>query len=120
MSNVPEGAQLSEDGQYYWDGTDWQLVEGAEGAAGTEGTEGAGGEGGGAGDITAEELEPVGDSGAETGNEDLLDDRLRPYFEPSSEGVEDDESLAEVDATLDEDAFTGGSDSEETQGDSDG
>ncbi|HWM02879.1 MAG TPA: hypothetical protein VNP92_11140 [Actinophytocola sp.] len=24
--NVPEGAQLSEDGNYWWDGAEWQLV----------------------------------------------------------------------------------------------
>ncbi len=29
MSNVPEGAQLSEDGQWWWDGNEWQAVEGA-------------------------------------------------------------------------------------------
>lgn len=27
MSNVPEGAPLSEDGYYWWDGTDWQAVD---------------------------------------------------------------------------------------------
>lgn len=32
---VPEGAQLSEDGNYWWDGSDWQLVE-QKGAGGTE------------------------------------------------------------------------------------
>lgn len=29
MSNIPEGAQVSDDGQWWWDGTDWQPVEGA-------------------------------------------------------------------------------------------
>jgi hypothetical protein len=28
MSNVPPGAQLSDDGQWWWDGTQWQPVEG--------------------------------------------------------------------------------------------
>lgn len=28
MSNVPEGAQLSEDGNFWWDGKQWQLVTG--------------------------------------------------------------------------------------------
>lgn len=32
MSNVPEGAQLSEDGQWWWDGDQWQAVEGAAGS----------------------------------------------------------------------------------------
>ncbi|MEO5724993.1 MAG: hypothetical protein ABIQ39_13390 [Ilumatobacteraceae bacterium] len=34
MSNVPEGAQLSDDGQWYWDGSEWKAVEG--GATGGE------------------------------------------------------------------------------------
>jgi hypothetical protein len=38
MSEVPEGAQLSDDGFYWWDGTDWQLVDqtGADQQAGNE------------------------------------------------------------------------------------
>lgn len=34
MSEIPEGAQLSEDGQYWWDGSEWQPVEGGEGGGG--------------------------------------------------------------------------------------
>ena len=26
MSNVPEGAQISDDGQWWWDGNDWQQI----------------------------------------------------------------------------------------------
>lgn len=42
MSNVPEGAQLSDDGQWWWDGENWQLVneEGGQSAA----TQGGGGD----------------------------------------------------------------------------
>ena len=36
MSNVPEGAQLSDDGQWWWDGAQWQAVE-------TSGDSGSGG-----------------------------------------------------------------------------
>ena len=32
MSNVPEGAQLSEDGQWWWDGSQWQSVSVESGA----------------------------------------------------------------------------------------
>lgn len=29
MTEVPDGAQLSEDGQWWWDGEEWQAVGGA-------------------------------------------------------------------------------------------
>ena len=31
MSNVPDGAQLSDDGNYWWDGNQWQPVAGQDG-----------------------------------------------------------------------------------------
>ena len=34
MSNVPDGAQRSEDGYWWWDGNQWQPVEGGQGAGG--------------------------------------------------------------------------------------
>jgi hypothetical protein len=40
MSNVPEGATLSEDGYYWWDGSQWQPVQ-------HDGDAGPGGDGGG-------------------------------------------------------------------------
>src|SRR5438046_1039963 len=43
MGGVPEGAQLSEDGQWWWDGTDWHPV-GQQGGGGSDG--GTGGDGG--------------------------------------------------------------------------
>ena len=33
MTNVPDGAQLSDDGQYWWDGSAWQPVSGDAGTA---------------------------------------------------------------------------------------
>lgn len=45
--NVPEGAQLSDDGNYWWDGSDWQPT----GNAGT----GDGGGGGGLADALAQQ-----------------------------------------------------------------
>jgi hypothetical protein len=45
VSNVPEGAQLSEDGQWWWDGSEWQQVEGGGGG----GTSGGGSDAGTAG-----------------------------------------------------------------------
>ena len=32
--SMPEGAQLSEDGQYWWDGSDWKPVQAGEGSGG--------------------------------------------------------------------------------------
>jgi hypothetical protein len=34
MSNVPDGAQISDDGQWWWDGENWEAVENAGGDAG--------------------------------------------------------------------------------------
>jgi hypothetical protein len=102
MSNVPEGAQLSDDGQYWWDGETWQPVEGANdpndpnSPGATEPAQ-----------ITPEELEPVGDQGVEPGDENLLDERLKPYFEPDYDGVEDDYSFAEQAETMDDSQYTG-------------
>jgi hypothetical protein len=99
MSNVPEGAQLSEDGQYWWDGENWQLVEGAGGNenSNAETTE-----------VSAEDLTPVNDTGVEPGDENLIDERLKPYFEPDYDSVEDDASYAEQDAVMDDSQATGG------------
>ena len=51
MSNVPEGAQVSDDGQWWWDGTNWQPVEGGDGGGGSSssgsGSSGSGDAGGG-------------------------------------------------------------------------
>lgn len=100
MTQIPEGAQVSDDGNYWWDGSQWQLVDQAAGeVAETSGTEDAG--------VTAEELEPVGDTGEEPGDESVLDDRLRAYFEPDVDGVPDDDALAEASESLDDSQFQG-------------
>ncbi len=104
MSNVPEGAQLSDDGQYWWDGENWQAVEGA-------GAEGAQAEG--TGEVTAEQLTPVGDSGVEPGDEGLLSEELKPYFEPDYDGIDDDSSYAEQGETMDDSQATGPANTEE-------
>jgi hypothetical protein len=44
MSNVPEGAQLSEDGQWWWDGNEWQAVQ-TTGGTPESGESGGGGQG---------------------------------------------------------------------------
>jgi hypothetical protein len=38
MSNVPEGAQLSDDGQWWWDGENWQAVGDGSSPAQAQGT----------------------------------------------------------------------------------
>lgn len=37
MSNVPEGAQRSEDGHYWWDGSQWQPVQDTAGQGAVQG-----------------------------------------------------------------------------------
>lgn len=41
MSTPPEGAQLSPDGHYWWDGNEWQPVGGAAGSSGSAGAAGS-------------------------------------------------------------------------------
>jgi hypothetical protein len=58
MTSVPEGAQISEDGNYWWDGTQWQLVAAASGSspetsAPASGEAGTGGEASAADGIAA-------------------------------------------------------------------
>lgn len=100
MTEVPEGAERSEDGQYWWDGSAWQPVAGSsaedpEGSGAAEEQE-----------MTADELQPVGDTEPAAGSADLLTERLKPYFAPNGDDVPDDESGAEVAASLDEDEFS--------------
>ena len=60
MSNVPEGAQLSDDGQWWWDAEheQWQPVEGSGGSGGSGD---AGGGGGGSGGDAGEQGAPAFD-----------------------------------------------------------
>jgi hypothetical protein len=114
MSEMPEGAQLSDDGNYWWDGENWQLVRGAEVPAGAEAPAGAE-------DVSADDLAPVGDTGVEPGDESKLDERLKPYFEPDYDSVEDDTSYAEQAEAMDDSQYTGssaGSSSQSSAGES--
>lgn len=109
MSNVPEGAQLSEDGQYWWDGENWQQVEGAN-ANENEGNENENNDNtdADAAEVTVNDVTPVNDSGVEPGDETLIDERLKPFFEPDYDGVEDDSSYAEQGEVMDDSQATGG------------
>lgn len=108
MSDMPEGAQLSDDGHYWWDGENWQLVQGAQAPAGAEAPAGTG-------DVTADDLTPVGDTGVEPGDESKLDERLKPYFEPDYDSVEDDTSYAEQAEVMDDSQYTGSASSSSSQ-----
>jgi hypothetical protein len=81
MSPVPEGAQRSDDGYYWWDGNAWQQIPEDErvSAADSPGT---------ASEITMDEL-------AQITTEDQLDDRIKPYFTPDPDMYPDDASEAE-------------------------
>jgi hypothetical protein len=93
MAQVPEGAQRSEDGYYWWDGTAWQQVPEDErdsrASAGSTaaGADGAAGAAGAAG-ISHDEL-------AQITTADQLDDRSKPYFQPDADMYPDDASDAE-------------------------
>lgn len=92
MAPVPEGAQRSEDGYYWWDGNAWQPVPEDERASSSQpaADDGASGpaDGSGTGRISHKEL-------AQITSEDQLDDRSKPYFQPDADAVPDDTSDAE-------------------------
>ncbi len=90
MGGIPEGAQLSKDGNYWWDGNEWQPVQGQAGHPG---------------EVTAEHLEPVGDIGAEPGFDELITEVLKPYFEPDVDGIPDDDSESELPEVLDDSEY---------------
>ena len=69
----------------------------------------------GTGDVTADDLTPVGDTGVEPGDESKLDERLKPYFEPDYDSVEDDTSSAEQAEVMDDSQYTGSASSSSSQ-----
>lgn len=76
MAEVPEGAQLSDDGQWWWDGQDWQPVSQ---------------EGGSGGDREAARVA----QGMPASTTDLTDDHRQGYFaepEVEVEAVEAEEA----------------------------
>jgi hypothetical protein len=98
MAPVPQGAQRSEDGHYWWDGNDWQEVPEDERVAptdpasqtpassDTDGTTGSG-------EMTMDELSQIT-------SEEQLDDRSKVYFEPDYDMYPDDDSDAEGEDVL--------------------
>lgn len=99
MAQVPAGAQRSEDGYYWWDGTAWQQIPEDErdsgASADASGASGANG-------MSHDEL-------AQITGEDQLDERSKPYFQPDADMYPDDASDAEsADVLSDEPADTTG------------
>jgi hypothetical protein len=102
MTSIPPDAPRSEDGYYWWDGSDWQQVPDDErvtaGAAtepsiepSTEPSTEQSAEGSGQsadGSMTPEELAMITD-------EEQLDERSMPYFQPDPDRYPDDDSAAE-------------------------
>lgn len=103
---VPEGAQRSEDGNYWWDDTQWQLIpEGerqqagaASSAAADTGASAAAGAAPAAGASAAPAAggEPTREDFAHIQTEDQIDDRAHPYFAPNADTYPDDLSQATV------------------------
>ena len=93
MSNVPDGAQLSEDGQWWWDGGNWQaVVQDGGGDGGQSGGDG-GQSGGDGGDPRAAALAALGVATIE----DLPDDQRSAYInEPTIEVQAVDAGEADV------------------------
>ena len=87
MAPVPAGAQRSEDGYYWWDGTTWQQIPEEERTASPTTSASASGSTGSEG-MSHEEL-------AQITSEDQLDDRSKPYFQPDPDKYPDDASAAE-------------------------
>jgi hypothetical protein len=85
MAVVPEGAQRSEDGCYWWDGAAWQDVPEDERTPAA----GADGAGAASGEITMDELAQVTDP-------EHLTERTAPYFRPDPDMYADDNSRAET------------------------
>jgi hypothetical protein len=98
MSNMPDGAQLSDDGQWWWDGENWQPVAGnANDPNSNDGT---------SPEASQEDVQSVNDSGTDPGDESKLDDKLKPYFQPDYDNAPDDDSWAEVPEALDDSQYT--------------
>jgi len=94
VAPVPEGAQRSDDGYYWWDGNAWQEIPEDERTAAQAAA--------GPGEITMDELSRIT-------SEDQLDDRYSPYFHPDYDMYPDDDSDAEGhDVLSDEPAQAGG------------
>jgi hypothetical protein len=88
MAVVPEGAQRSEDGFHWWDGSAWQEVpedERTPAAGAGHGDK----QGDGQGQVTEEHL-------AQITSADQLDERTSPYFQPDHNMYPDDASMAEA------------------------
>jgi hypothetical protein len=90
---VPEGAQLSDDGNYWWDGTDWQPTGNAEtGYAGT-GEAGTGDASGGIADALAQQGIAIAPEAADAGYIQQMATHVNSWYE----GL-DENSRAIVDA----------------------
>lgn len=88
---VPEGAQRSEDGNYWWDGSQWQLIpEGERQPAG------AASAAAGAGASAAPGGEPRKEDFEHIQSEDQIDDKAHPHFAPNADTYPDDLSQATV------------------------
>lgn len=92
MPNMPEGAQLSEDGYWWWDGSAWQPVQAQEEAA-PQGQPAQGQPAQAQGEVTAAEIAAIT-------SPDQITERYLPYFVPDYDAVADDASQAAGGGTL--------------------
>jgi hypothetical protein len=103
MAPVPEGAQRSPDGYYWWDGTTWQEIPEDERTAPSSADPAASdpaAASAGSSDVSHDEL-------AQITTVEQLDDRSKPYFQPDYDKVPDDSSLAEGSDVLSDEPAAG-------------
>jgi hypothetical protein len=98
MSNVPEGAQLSEDGQWWWDETNqqWNAVEGGDQSGG----------GGGGGSFADKFVQEMSQAGVTVDPADVPEaDTLKPAIEYAQNYINgmDDKMKAGFDAATKDD-----------------
>jgi hypothetical protein len=97
MTQMPPDAQKSDDGNYWWDGSQWQPVQGAA-AAGADAAAGAAA--GAAGAAPSEEQ--MKSEIAQLTSEEQIQEHHKPWLEVSLDRSADDLAEAEPSAVLQE------------------
>ena len=98
MTQMPPDAQKSPDGNYWWDGSDWQPVQGAAAAGAASATAGAADAAAGA----APSEEQMKSEIAQLTSEEQIQEHHKPWLEVSLDRSADDLAEAQPSAVLQE------------------